>query len=269
MNDIDRNNSGLLLQVSPEGLSFPERPTFDDKEEERRHVKQRLAACYRIFAMYGFDAGIAGHISCRDPILSDHFWVNPLAVHFSRIKVSDLVLVNHAGQIVEGRHPVNAAAFSIHSSIHSARPDVAAAAHSHSRYGTIFASLGKLIPPITQEACAFYKDHVLLETYGGVASEVSEGEMISRALGSHKAVICRNHGHFTVGQTVEEAAFWFLRMERAFEQTLMAWSVGNPIEIDDKTALLAAKQVGSHKAGWFGMQPLIEKVLIEQPDLLT
>jgi ribulose-5-phosphate 4-epimerase/fuculose-1-phosphate aldolase len=267
MNAIVQNQPGLLLEVRPEGLTFPEPPTFATKEEERLHVKQRLAAAYRIFSLYGYDAGIAGHISCRDPILADHFWVNPLAVHFSRIRVSDLVLVDHNGRIVEGRHPVNAAAFAIHSSIHRARPDVVAAAHSHSLYGTTYASLGKHIPPITQEACAFYKDHAVLQAYGGIAGELTEGEVISAALGPHKAVICRNHGHFTVGQSVEEAVFWFLRMDRAFQQTLMACAAGTPVEIDDQTAMLAAKQVGSHKAGWFGLQPLINKILIEQPDL--
>lgn len=262
------NKPGLLLQVRPGGLNWPEPPRFASKEDEREHLKQRLAASYRIFALHGFDAGIAGHISARDPILTDHFWVNPVGVHFSRIRVSDLVLVDHDGNIVQGKQSINAAAFSIHSSIHRARPDVVAAAHSHSRSGTAFASLGKPIPPITQEACAFYKDHAVLQAYGGVAGELSEGELIAKTLGSHKAVICRNHAHFTVGQTVDEAVFWFLRMDRAFEQVLLAWSAGEPVEIDEETAMLAAKQIGSHRAGWFGMQPLMDKVLAEQPDLL-
>jgi ribulose-5-phosphate 4-epimerase/fuculose-1-phosphate aldolase len=258
----------ILLQVQPDGLRFPEPPTFASREEERLHVKQRLAACFRIFSMSGFDAGIAGHISARDPLLPEHFWVNPLAVHFSRIKVSDLVLVDHAGRIVEGKHPVNAAAFAIHSRIHKARPDVVAAAHSHSRFGTTFASLGRELPPITQEACAFYKDHAVMQAYNGIASELSEGDAIAQALGAGKAVICRNHGHFTVGRTVEEAVFWFMRMERAFEQTMTAWMVGNPVEIDEATAQMTVRQVGSPKAGWFGLQPLVHKVIAEQPDLL-
>lgn len=259
---------GMLLEVRPEGLTFPEPPRFDDPQAERLHRKQRLAACLRIFSMHGFDAGIAGHISCRDAVQTDHFWVNPLAVHFSRVKVSDLVLVDHHGRIVEGRHPVNAAAFSIHSRIHLARPEVMAAAHSHSLYGTTYASLGKPIPPITQEACAFYQDHAVMQAYNGIASELSEGEAIARALGPAKAAICRNHGLFTVGQTVEEAVFWFLRMERACEQTLLATAAGQPVEVDEATALMTRKQVGSPKAGWFGLQPLVDKVLAEHPDLL-
>ena len=57
-------------------------------------------------------------------------------------------------------------------------------------------------------------------------------------------------------------------MERACEQTLLAWSAGTPIEIDDATASLSARQVGSHKSGWYSLQPLMNKILAEQPDLL-
>lgn len=258
---------GLGLTIAKEGLSWPEPPVFASREAERQHRKVRLAVGFRIFAMYGFDASIAGHISCRDPLLPDHFWVNPLGVHFSRIRASDLVLVDHAGRIVEGRHPINAAAYAIHSSIHRARPDVVAAAHSHSRFSTTFASLGKPIPPITQEACAFYKSHGVLQAYHGIAAEVSEGEQISQALGDGKMVICRNHGVFTVGQSVEEAVSWYIRAERACEQTLMAWAAGTPVEIDPETAAFTVRQVGSHRAGWYGLQPLVDKILAEQEDV--
>jgi ribulose-5-phosphate 4-epimerase/fuculose-1-phosphate aldolase len=258
------------LTLSADGIKWPEPPVFKSKEEERQHRKVRLVAGFRIFAMYGFDSSIAGHISCRDPILTDHFWVNPLGVHFSRIRVSDLVLVDHAGKIVAGHHPINAAAYAIHSSIHRARPDVIAAAHSHSRYCTTFASFGELIPPITQEACAFYGSHSVLTDFRGIAADVTEGELISGALAAGKAVVCRNHGIFTVGQSLEEAVSWYIRAERACEQTLMAWSSSKqPVPIEPEMAAFTARQVGSPKAGWYGLQPLMDKVLIEQPDIFA
>src|SRR3954463_2624153 len=97
-------------------------PTFATKEEERRHRKQRLAAAFRLFARFGYDEGVAGHITARDPELLDHFWVNPFAMHFSQIRVSDLILVNAEGKVVDGKHRVNGAAFAIHSQVHDARP---------------------------------------------------------------------------------------------------------------------------------------------------
>src|SRR5215213_9332920 len=101
-------------------------------EEERLHRKQNLAAAFRLFSRFGFDEGVAGHITARDPELTDHFWVNPFGMPFSELRASDLLLVAHDGTVVEGDLPVNAAAFAIHSQIHAARTDVVAAAHSHS-----------------------------------------------------------------------------------------------------------------------------------------
>src|SRR6476661_7598238 len=104
--------------------TFPSFPEFATVEEERRHRKERLAAAFRLFGAFGFDEGVAGHITARDPELSDHFWVNPFGLNFKHIKVSDLLLVNHEGAVVEGNRAVNAAAFAIHSQVHAARPDV-------------------------------------------------------------------------------------------------------------------------------------------------
>ncbi len=264
---LERPN-GLAMTFKEGGLDWPKAPAVTSLEVERLQRKQRLAIGFRIFSMFGFDMGIAGHISCRDPILPDHFWVNPVGLHFSRMRVSDLVMVDHQGRLVHGTKPINAAAYGIHAAIHRARPDVVAAAHAHARYSTAFASLGIALPPITQEGCVFYGDHGVFQGYRGVAADMSEGELISTALGPHKAVICRNHGVFTVGHSVDAAVNWFLRLERSCEQVLLAQAAGTPIEIDHATATMTAKQVGSHEAGWYSLQPLVEKFLAEQPEVL-
>ena len=136
-------------------------------EDERQHRKERLAGALRIFGRYGFSEGVAGHITARDPERLDHFWVNPFGMSFRHVRVSDLILVNHAGEVVEGSGALNRAAFVIHSAVHKARPDVNAAAHAHSAHGKAFSSLGRLLDPITQDACAFFEDHVLCSAYGG------------------------------------------------------------------------------------------------------
>ena len=125
----------------------PAFPNFSTVEEERRHRKQRLAAAFRLFGRFGFEEGTAGHITARDPELSDHFWVNPLGMSFRRVRVRDLMLVNHLGEVVEGNWPLNTAAFVIHSQIHAARPDVISAAHSHSLYGKAWSTLRRPLDP--------------------------------------------------------------------------------------------------------------------------
>jgi ribulose-5-phosphate 4-epimerase/fuculose-1-phosphate aldolase len=249
-------------------MRIPLPPTFDSVEDERLHRKQRLAAAFRLFAHFGYEEGVAGHITARDPELADHFWVNPFGEPFGHIRVRDLVLLNDKGEVVEGGRPVNAAAFAIHSQVHAARPDVVAAAHSHSMYGKSWSTLGRLLDPLTQDACAFYNDHALFDDYTGVVLDVEEGKRIAHSLGGRKAVILRNHGLLTVGHTVDETAWWFIAMDRACHSQLLAEAAGTPVPIDEDDALLTAGQVGTHTIGWFNFQPLYEMIVRRQPDLL-
>ncbi len=248
-------------------FSPPPPPVFATAAEERRHRKQMLAAAFRLFSRFGFDEGVAGHITARDPERLDHFWVNPFGMHFGQIRVSDLILVNHEGDVVEGDRPVNGAAFAIHSRVHAARPEVVAAAHAHAMYGKSWATLGRLLDPITQDACAFYDDHGLFADYTGIVYETSEGVRIAQALGQKKAAILRNHGMLTVGQTVEEAAWWFITMERSCQAQLLAEAVGTPVKIGHEQALATRGQVGGSYAGWFQFQPMLAMITKEQPDL--
>jgi ribulose-5-phosphate 4-epimerase/fuculose-1-phosphate aldolase len=242
-------------------------PTFDSVEAERLHRKQRLAASFRLFGKFGFDEGIAGHITVRDPEHADRFWVNPFGMNFKHIRVSDLICVDHTGAVVEGDAMVNTAAFAIHSQVHAARPDVVAAAHSHSLHGKAWSSLGRLLDPITQDACAFFEDHGLFDDFTGVVLDLEEGKRIAAALGEHKAVILRNHGLLTVGHSVDEAVWSFITMERSCQAQLLAEAAGTPVLIDADTARKTYGQVGSPAGCYLSFQPLWDMITREQPDL--
>jgi len=184
------------------------------------------------------------------------------------MRVSDLIRVSHGGEIVEGHGLLNGAAFTIHSQIHKVRPDVTAAAHAHSIYGKTWSSLGRLLDPITQDSCAFFEDHALLDSFSGVVVGMSEGEQLAKTLGNKKAIVLKNHGHLTVGRSVEEACWWYVTMERSCQAQLLAEAAGKPQLIADDMARLTASQVGSHMAGWFSARPLFDVILEEQPQLL-
>ncbi|MGE0880800.1 MAG: class II aldolase/adducin family protein [Acidimicrobiia bacterium] len=246
----------------------PSIPTFETVEAERRHRKQRLAAALRLFGAFGFDEGFAGHITARDPELTDHFWVNPIAMNFKQIRVRDLLLVNHKGEVVEGTWRVNTAAFVIHSHIHTARPDVVAAAHSHSTHGRAFSTLRKPLKMLTQDSCVFYNDHALYESFGGVVLGDDEGKRVAHALGGNKAAILSNHGLLTVGDSVDAAAFYFISMERTCQVQLLAEAAGTPVEIDAENAQRAYDTVGGSWYGWLSFQPLYDWITATQPDLL-
>ena len=251
-----------------EVLPHPHNGAYEDPAVERLYRKQRLAAAFRLFSKCGFDEGVAGHITARDPEHGDRFWVNPFGMHFGHVSVSSLICVNHLGDVVEGDQPVNTAAFAIHSQVHAARPDVVAAAHAHSIYGKSRSAMGRLLEPITQDVCAFYEDHALFDDFTGVVLDTEEGKRIAHALGERKAVILRNHGLLTVGHSVDEAAWWFITMERSCQAQLLASAAGQPVHIAHESAELTRSQVGSHIAGWFSFQPLFQRIVREQPDLL-
>ncbi len=250
------------------------RPTpyrFDDDldpEAQRLHRKQRLAAAFRLFGRFGFDEGVAGHITARDTVDADRFWVNPFGMSFRQIRTSDLILVDHSGEVVEGHWPVNRAAFAIHSSVHAARPDVIAAAHSHSRWGRALSTLGATLAPLTQDACAFFEDHALFDDYTGVVDDPDEGKRLAAALGGAKAAILANHGLLTVGQSVESAVWWYITMERSCEVQLTASAAGTPRPIRAEVATATRGQIGTEAAGVFQFQPLWNWIIEQEPDLL-
>ncbi|SAL33653.1 aldolase [Caballeronia sordidicola] len=247
---------------------FDEAPPPASLAAERRHRLERLAGAFRLFARYGFDQGLAGHITARDPEWTDHFWVNPLGRHFSRMRVSDLLLVNSEGEIAVGKGPVNQAAFAIHAAIHEARPDIVAAAHTHSLYGKAWSTLGRKLDPLTQDSCSFYEDHELFDDFQGVVLDTKEGARIANALGSSKAVILKNHGILTAGPTVEAAAWWYLALDNACHTQLLAEAAGKPQPIPHEVAALTHERVGRPGGALFSFQSLYEGLVEAEPDLL-
>jgi len=248
-------------------VEFPRPPKFTDKYEEREYLKGRLAAAFRIFGKYGFDEGVAGHITLRDPVHPDCFWVNPFGNAFSLIKKSDLILVNHSGEVIDGgeNRLLNTAAYMIHAAVHTARPDVVCAAHSHSIYGRTWCTLGRPLKSISQDSCAFHDDHVVYDSFNGVVLAEKEGNDIAACLGNKKAALLQNHGLLTVGKTVEEAVFWFVSMDKCCQSQLLAEAAAGsrgeqPIEIGDAEARYTYKTVGSPQAGWFSAKPLFDVI---------
>lgn len=259
--------AGIQLTAKPLRDLSP--PQFSCLAAERRHRQERLAGALRIFGRLGFGEGVAGHITARDPEFPDHFWVNPFALSFNRVRVSDLLLVNHAGEVVIGDRPVNRAAFVLHAAIHELRPEVIAAAHAHSPYGKAFSSLGKRLDPITQDCCIFFNDHELIQADGGkVVLEESAGRSFAEQFLQGKAAIHQNHGLFSVGESVDAAAFWFISMERCCQSQLLAEAAGRPRLIREDWATYTRSHIGRPQDGWLGFQSFWEDILHSDPDLL-
>lgn len=259
-----------VYEPDQKNLYFPKPPVYSSVAEERLHRKQRLAAVCRVFARYGYEYGFAGHVTVRDPEHPNLYWTNPFAMDFGRVRVSDLLLVNHEGEVLEGTWAVNRAGFVLHAAIHQAHPDVVASCHAHTINGMAWAALGRPLDPITQTACSFYEDHaVIREEAGAVVVERDAGHAVAAAFGNNKAAIHQNHGLFTVGrESVDEAAWWFIALEKACEIQIKAESTGHkPKLIGREAALHSRNHLATPFMAWLHFQPIYDAICRSDPDL--
>jgi ribulose-5-phosphate 4-epimerase/fuculose-1-phosphate aldolase len=259
-----------IYQPDQSGLTFPELPVFSSHAEQRQHLKERLVAACRAFAIHGLDYGFAGHLTVRDPEHAHLYWTNPMAVHFNKVKVSNLICADHHGNVVEGSYAINRAGFVLHAAVHEQHQDIVAMCHAHTVYGTAFASLAKPLLPISQDACAFFEDHVVISDEAGkVAVEVQGGNKVANAFAGVKAAIHQNHGLLTASRhSIDSAAFWFIALERCCQQQLLIEATGaTPKLVTEERARYSREHVGSEYIGWLHFQTLWSDLVETQPDM--
>ena len=264
------NNS--IYRPKQAGLTFPTIPEFATFAEERQHRKERLVAACRAFSLHGLDYGFAGHLTVRDPEFPELYWTNPMAVPFTRVRLSNLILADHTGKVVEGQYALNRAGFVLHAAVHEANQDIVAMCHAHGIYGTAFAALGRPLDPITQDAAAFFEDHVVIkDEAGAVAVEKEAGTSLADHFKGVKAAIHQNHGLLTVSRhSIEAAAFWFIALERCCQQQLMVEATGaTPVRVPDQTARYSREHVGSEYIGWLHFQTIYEQLVHTDPDMFS
>ena len=267
---VDLGNRASVYQPTQEGLKFPREIRTNDPAELREHRKKHLVAACRAFAQWGLDYGFAGHLTIRDPERPELYWTNPMAVHFAQVRMSNLILVDHDGHVVEGEYAVNQAGFVVHSAVHAAHPDILAMCHAHTVYGSAWAALGRPIEPVTQDACAFFEDHAVIgEESGQVTVERGAGRNVAPAFAGVKAAIHRNHGLFTVSRhSIDSAAFWFMALERCCQQQLAIAASGHePARIPADRARYSREHVGSEYVGWLCFQAVYDDLAKTSPDM--
>lgn len=222
-------------------------PQFDDMALTRQHRKTRLALAYRLFGSRGWGTGGDGHISVRDPLQPDHFWLLRYGVSFAQATVADLVLVAPDGTLAAGDGEINPTAFYIHGPIHAERTDAVGVAHTHTPYGTPWSACAEPFAMICQEATAFHGDQALFDDGEVDIQDVRGGQRIAAALGDHRLIILRNHGLLTLGDNLDETIGWFVLAERVAEVHCKA---PRPRPIGDDDALRSSTFVASAAQAW-------------------
>ena len=213
MSDNDSSTTAGFLVRRP--------PVFDTVEDERRHRLERLAGACRIFGRAGFSEGLLGHLTVRDPEFPDRFWANPLGISFNRIRVCDLVQVDHEGSLIHGEVPVNPVGVRLHAAVHRARPEVVAVCHAHSTFGSAWSAFGRPVDPITQDTCVFFEQQAIIGE-PRVALDEPSAAQFADAFGDKPVAIQTGHGIFATGRSVDEAAWRFISLDKACHVQLLA-----------------------------------------------
>ena len=255
------------MEISVKSFASRTPPKFENMEAERVHSLQRLAAACRIFGRRGYSEGLLGHITLRDPEHHNLFWVNPVGIAMHQIKVSHLLQVNYQGQLVQGHGMVNPVGLLLHTALHQARPEVNAVCHAHALHASTWSSFERLLDPITQDACIFFENQALI-VEPRVVRTAEAAARFAAAFGDKRVAIHGGHGIFTTGLSVDEAAWWFVLMNRCCESQLLAEAVGPPTSWPPEDARWLASILGSATFGWLSFQTLWDEMIASDPDLV-
>jgi ribulose-5-phosphate 4-epimerase/fuculose-1-phosphate aldolase len=234
-------------------------------------LRRELAAVYRLVAHFRMTDLIFTHISVRLPGPEHHFLINPYGLMFEEISASSLIKIDLEGEAVTPTHyKVNPAGFVIHSAIHQGRDDAKAIVHTHTRAGCAVAAQRDGLLPVNQMALSYY-NKIGYHDYEGIAVNPEERARIVEDLGDNDALILRNHGLLTVGETPREAFMRMYYLERSCEIQLSAQAA--ELQLPSAEVCEYVSRYGAGKPGaatdngnedldllWAALMRLIERV---------
>lgn len=230
-------------------------------------ARQELAACYRIFAMLGWDEMIYNHITVKVPDEQDAFLINPFGLHFSEVKASNLVKIDIDGnKLDDNPYPVNLAGFVQHSVFHRHLPDAHCIMHTHTTAGMAVSSLEGGLQPVNFYAANFI-GQIAYHDFEGVTVRSEEGERLIEHLGDKRAMLLRNHGILVMGRTLPEAFIKHWSLQRACEIQLATLSMGKPLTIQPEVVAVHQRDLskvqipgGAGRADFDAMVRRVDKI---------
>jgi len=229
-------------------------------------ARQELAACYRVFAMFGWDEMIFNHITVK---LDEDgaFLINPYGLHFSEVTASSLVKIDIDGnKLADSPYPVNRAGFVQHSLFHRHLPHAHAIIHTHTTATMAVCCLEGGLQPVNFYACNFM-NQIGYHDFEGVTVRDEEGPRLLEALGDKTMLLLRNHGPVVMGRTLPEAFIKYWALQRACEIQLATLSMGRPIHVPDHVVAVHQRDIaqtqipgGPGKAEFEAMVRRVDKI---------
>jgi len=246
------------------------RPHGRDDHAGEQQQRADLAAAFRLAVRFGWHESVANHFSAAVSDDGKRFLINPKWRHFSRIRASELQLLDadDATTLQQDNAP-DETAWGLHGAIHRAFPQVRCVLHCHPRYGTVLAALAdSTLPPIDQNSMRFYGRIGVDEDYGGMALG-AEAERACALLVDKPVLVMGNHGVLVTGATIAQAFDELYYLERACETLVLAYQTGQPLRVaSDEVARRTCAQWhrgdGSFARAHF--EELKRSLDLEQPD---
>jgi ribulose-5-phosphate 4-epimerase/fuculose-1-phosphate aldolase len=205
-----------------------------------------LAAAFRWAARLGMHESIANHFSAAVSDDGKRFLLNPVGAHFSRIRASDLLLLDAADpQAVRGANAPDPTAWFLHAELHQRLPQARCILHTHMPHATALCCLADFeFLMLDQNACRFHGRIAYDRDYSGMALEASEGARVAALLDGDKRVLFMgNHGVIVVAPSVAQAFDELYYLEKAAQLQVLALSTGRPLAlIPEPVAALAGRQ---------------------------
>jgi ribulose-5-phosphate 4-epimerase/fuculose-1-phosphate aldolase len=195
-------------------------------------ARQELAACYRIFAMMGWDEMIFNHITVKLDDQEGAFLINPYGMHFSEVTASSLIKIDIDGNKLDVDNPwaVNKAGFVQHSLFHRTLPDAHAIIHTHTTATVAVCSLEGGLQPVNFYACNFM-GQLAYHDFEGVTVREEEGVRLVENLGNKRILMLKNHGPVVMGKSLPDAFIKYWALQRACEHQLATLSMGKAIPV--------------------------------------
>lgn len=206
---------------------FSEYVVVDEKQ-----IRIDLAACFRLFAKMGMHEAVANHFSAAVSPDGKTFLLNPKWKHFSKIRASDLILLDAEDANSFDRGDIDATAWAIHGQIHQQRPDIRVVLHLHPIFTTALSCLqNPKILPIDQNTARYFNRVAYDEHYGGMADSIAEGQRLAELLKNNQRLMMGNHGILIGSHNIGVAFDDMYTIERACQILMTAYSSGQPLKI--------------------------------------
>jgi ribulose-5-phosphate 4-epimerase/fuculose-1-phosphate aldolase len=204
-----------------------------------------LAASFRWFARLDMHESVANHLSVAVSADGSKFLMNPRGRHFSRIRASELLLLDADDRATLSRPDApDPSAWHIHGRLHALLPGARCVMHLHPTYATALAGLeDSTLYPIDQNTMRFFDRVATDEAFGGMALDDDEGARLARRMGNKPILMMGNHGILVTAPSIAQAFDAMYYFERAARTLMIAYASGRKLRIvPDDVARLTAQQ---------------------------